>query len=223
MDTIANLFYETSYNVQTLSVHRSFDSYDVFIKTLHQENKHIDDCIGRMLWPGEILLGEFLQKYDVNGLDVIEVGSGVGYASFCCKGAKSIRMTDYLEDILELEKENIALNPHIPNVTTMKLDWFEQNDGVDKADLIFGSEILYDPELVEPLIKTISTLLKPKSQCIFINNIARFLNCENLFFSMISKYHLNVDMKKLNDDNILDSYYHITITHSNSSLDVCSD
>ena len=197
------MYYTNEYYIKEIEVENyKNEKYTIQIKTLPPEYRNIDDCIGRMLWEGEIMLGQMMSKIDTSNKSILEVGAGVGFASFCCKGASDIVITDYLDDILEVESDNIMLNDQtIQNVSCMKLDWF--NPQLEKQfDYIIGSEIFYTKELVDPLMKTISKLLKKDGKCLIINNVGRYLNCEKEYALAIEKYNLNSEMIALSEGNV---------------------
>ena len=210
---LSGMYYTEEYYIREIEVTNHLqEKYTIQIKTLPPEYRNVDDCIGRMLWEGEILLGNMMSEIDVRNKSILEVGAGVGFASFCCKGASDIIITDYLDDILEVESDNIMLNSNvIQNVSCMKLDWF--NPQLEKQfDYIIGSEIFYTKELVDPLMKTISTLLKPNGKCIIINNVSRYLNCEKEYEIAIQKYHLHSEITRLSEGNVGLTYNKYIIT-----------
>ncbi|EKE37033.1 hypothetical protein ENUP19_0248G0039 [Entamoeba nuttalli] len=210
---MSNLFYINDYKIIDKEVHRKNENYMVHIKTLSPDYRNIDDCIGRMLWEGEEILGNFMCNEFVEGKRILEVGAGVGYASFCCKGAKEIVISDYLDDILQLEQDNIELNKDvIPNVQSIKLDWFNVDLLSEKYDYIIGSEIFYTKELVDPLMKTISFLLKKNGKCLIVNNVLRYLNCEKEYYDAIQKYQLKAELIPLSEGNVCCTYNKFIIT-----------
>ena len=112
------------------------------------------------LWPSSIALIQFLQtKSDlIKGKTVLEIGAGIGLPSFFIAGkAKSIQVTDYALDAVELMHKNIAyLN--LENVQTFQLDWNKVPKGI-KPEVLILSDVNYNPNEFDPLIALIKELV----------------------------------------------------------------
>ena len=212
------LFYDVAYHIDKYQVRRFNDGepYTITIKALSRDHANIDDCIGRLLWKGEILLGNLLLHLPVKGLDVLELGAGVGYAAFCCRGARTITISDYLDDIIEVEKDNIHLNEALfqgqTAVEAVKLDWFA--DGAinlktvrGKKQILFGSELFYDKELIRPLFSTINELMDNDGVCYLLNFVFRYINCEKEILECLNSFHFFWEKQLLNYGDATSSYY----------------
>ncbi|ELP88272.1 hypothetical protein EIN_226450 [Entamoeba invadens IP1] len=202
-------FHDEEYIVQR----KGESEYKVVIKTLSKDTRQLDDCLGRTLWDGEKYLGDYLMQENVTNKRILEVGAGVGYASFCCRGAKEVIMSDFRDNILKVQCENIEMNKNvIQNVFSQKIDWNNPVD-IGEFDLIVGSEIIYDKTIVKPLFNTIQKYLKKDGKCIIFNQIGRFLNCETQFNEEVSKNNFCVDVKTFGDvSSVLSSYKRFTLT-----------
>lgn len=108
--------------------------------------------------------------------DVVELGSGIGTAglliSKLCQ-LNSLLLTDCHEKVLELLKENVALNQEAIGVE--ELFWGDDQDHrrlleVIKSapDYIIASDIIYDDSLFESLLKTVKFFFSLNNDCNFI-------------------------------------------------------
>uniref|UniRef100_A0A803KMG1 Uncharacterized protein n=1 Tax=Chenopodium quinoa TaxID=63459 RepID=A0A803KMG1_CHEQI len=113
------------------------------------------DLTGQLVWPGAVLLNEYLSKNAemLQGLSVIELGSGVGVTGvLCSKFCKKVVMTDHNDEIL---KKNIDLHASsesypCPDSGAEKLEWANSDqrneivqrypEGFDLSRVFFKSE-----------------------------------------------------------------------------------
>lgn len=112
------------------------------------------------LWPSSIALIQFLQtKSDlIKGKTVLEIGAGIGLPSFFIAGkAKSIQVTDYELDAVELMYKNIA-HLNLDNVQAFRLDWNKVPKGI-KPEVLILSDVNYNPNEFDPLIALIKELV----------------------------------------------------------------
>ncbi|KAE8711352.1 protein N-lysine methyltransferase METTL21A-like isoform X2 [Hibiscus syriacus] len=87
------------------------------------------DLTGQLVWPGAMLLNDFLSKNDelLQGCSMIELGSGVGITGMLCsRFCRQILLTDHNDEIL---RRNIQLNASAENpgfcaaLEAEKLEW----------------------------------------------------------------------------------------------------
>ncbi|GAA6062006.1 hypothetical protein JCM10212_006081 [Sporobolomyces blumeae] len=123
--------------------------------------------------------------------NVVELGAGVGLLSLVSatlmrdangdEGEGRIVATDVDEKVLELLDGNVRLNRLKGHVLTKKLDWelasdLAQNEGAltqwetdsfgpgQRADLVIGADIVYDPALAGHLASTLAWLLRARDR-----------------------------------------------------------
>lgn len=129
-------------------------------ESILKEDSSKDFPFWAKLWPSSIALIQFLQtKSDlIKGKTVLEIGAGIGLPSFFIAGkAKSIQVTDYALDAVELMHKNIAyLN--LENVQTFQLDWNKVPKGI-KPEVLILSDVNYNPNEFDPLIALIKELV----------------------------------------------------------------
>ncbi|HOV15319.1 MAG TPA: methyltransferase domain-containing protein, partial [Spirochaetota bacterium] len=105
---------------------------------------------------------DFYGRDNIYGKTVLELGSGSGLTGIVLSrlGAEVI-FTDYLDDALTLCKENAKLN-NIDDITTLKCDWRNFPTIKEKIDIVIGSDLLYEDNLIVPLFITIQQFLESK-------------------------------------------------------------
>jgi len=95
------------------------------------------------------------------GRRVLELGSGVGAVGVgAARLAASVTLSD-VPDVVPLLVANVRLNGS-PNVDAVALDWFEPLPPAllaDPPDVLLASDVVYDPALHAPLLRTLDALL----------------------------------------------------------------
>jgi predicted nicotinamide N-methyase len=105
------------------------------------------------LWPAARALADALP--DVTGLDVVELGCGLGLPSLvaAAKGAR-VTATDWSSDAVELLRQNAIRNGL--TVNTEVRDWREPWD--ERFDLALAADVLYERRNVEPVLARVRAL-----------------------------------------------------------------
>lgn len=137
------------------------------------------------VWDGSLVLAYYLiqSKFKFENKNVLELGAGTGILSLVSLylGAKNVIISD-LEDVLSLVKENVEINSKIIDknkVIVTQIDWNipEQSLNIKKDndfDYIILSECIWNPDHIEPLVKTLMNLISDKTilliSCTFRDN-----------------------------------------------------
>ncbi|KAI6669642.1 hypothetical protein NL676_004527 [Syzygium grande] len=102
------------------------------------------DLTGQLVWPGAMLLNEFLSKNVdlLRGCSVIELGSGVGITGILCgRFCREVVLTDHNDEVLKILQKNIELHSSSESYSNCtgfvaeKLEW----GNVDQIEQILGS------------------------------------------------------------------------------------
>ena len=112
------------------------------------------------IWPSAITLSSFIaDELPVEGLRVVEIGSGVGMASVVAawKGA-SVLVTDYSLEALRFVRYNALKNRVL--LESERLDW-RLVQCSEQFDLLFAADVLYERVNLLPIVTAIDKLLKP--------------------------------------------------------------
>ena len=121
--------------------------------------------IGGKLWDASFALLAYVRCGAVDGRlagkRCLELGSGVGAVGIgAARHAASVALSD-VPDVVPLLEANATLND-APNVDALALDWFEPLPAAIAGrpfDVVLASDVVYDPELHAPLLKTLAALL----------------------------------------------------------------
>ncbi|KAK2387587.1 putative methyltransferase family protein [Trifolium repens] len=91
------------------------------------------DLTGQLVWPGAMLLNDYLSKNVemFQGSTVIELGSGVGITGILCRRfCNKVVLTDHNEEVLKIINKNIELHSSPENISPTshglvaeKLEW----------------------------------------------------------------------------------------------------
>jgi predicted nicotinamide N-methyase len=101
------------------------------------------------LWPSALALADVVAGRDVRGLDVLELGCGLGLPSLvAARAGARVLATDWADDALELLRANAARNGI--ELETRKLDWREPG-ALGTFDLVLAADVLYERRYVDAL------------------------------------------------------------------------
>ncbi len=158
---------------------------------------------GLRLWDGAYLLSKYIENsYDEDfwrGTRCVELGCGCGLVGIVAwlLGAQ-VTLTDTTETVAHTKKcvdRNVenwrkreCSTPPVENLRVESLMWGEVDSQV-KYDVILGSDIIYQPETVPLLLKTLYGLSSPHT-LVLIAYKARALG-EHIFFDKLADYSLD--------------------------------
>ncbi|XP_007015235.2 PREDICTED: protein N-lysine methyltransferase METTL21A isoform X1 [Theobroma cacao] len=144
------------------------------------------DLTGQLVWPGAMLLNDYLSKNAemLQGCSMIELGSGVGITGMLCsRFCHQILLTDHNDEVLKILRRNIELNTSSENpsccaaLEAEKLEW-GNSDHINSIlhkypggfDLILGADICFQQSSVPLLFDTVEQLLRNRGSghCKFI-------------------------------------------------------
>ncbi len=121
------------------------------------------------IWPSGLILADIMSTYKVDGLNVLEVGCGLGIASLIVnnRGAQHTA-SDYHPMAEGFLLENTRLN-ELPPMHFERCDWAESLPTMGLFDLIIGSDLLYEPNHPGLLSNFIDSHSSPLVQVIIID------------------------------------------------------
>lgn len=116
---------------------------------------------GLRTWEACIALCEWATEHRELFKDrrVVELGCGTGLLGLTlAQTASCVLLTDYHPDVLQAVQSNITLNCGASDrVSTAELDWCKECDV--QADVIVAADVVFDPEILPPLVNTIKRIL----------------------------------------------------------------
>ncbi|MCR4666859.1 MAG: methyltransferase domain-containing protein [Desulfovibrio sp.] len=129
------------------------------------------------IWPGAMVLGRLLRKYEPEGKSLLELGAGCGITSLIASdyGFSSITLSDVNDYSLLFAKANVLKNNLEDRISVTKIDLTEPSSsaGIPSFDIIAASELLYLPELHRPLLTFLFKHLSPNGTALFCTDHAR--------------------------------------------------
>jgi protein-lysine N-methyltransferase EEF2KMT len=145
---------------------------------------------GLSTWGASLYLLDYLSTYKhiVQGQRVLELGSGAGLLGIGMKklGAKSVLMTDGDPNVLKGMRTNIEINRCDCKVE--RLLWGDKSD-ISGYEVVICADVVYDPELIDPLLYTLSELIDNDILCL-IALTERSKETINSFKNTCLKYNL---------------------------------
>ncbi|KAL9233557.1 hypothetical protein vseg_008537 [Gypsophila vaccaria] len=133
------------------------------------------DLTGQLVWPGAVVLNNYLSKHvdELRGLSVLELGSGVGVTGILCgRFCSRVVMTDHNDEVIKILKKNIEHHEsteHSPctDLIAEKLEW-GNSDQINALmqtypegfDLILGADICFQQSSIPLLFHTVEQLLQ---------------------------------------------------------------
>uniref|UniRef100_A0A1B6GD54 Methyltransferase-like protein 22 n=1 Tax=Cuerna arida TaxID=1464854 RepID=A0A1B6GD54_9HEMI len=144
--------------------------------------------VGLQVWRGALLLADYVlhNAQALSQSTVLELGSGVGLTSIVTSlVARRVICTDVdLGGILNLISANIELNAELVRapVSVMALDFFQEDWSkeltavVGQADLVLAADVIYDNDLTEAFVKTLTKILStPPKKTVLVALEKRFV------------------------------------------------
>mmetsp|Transcript_20106 Transcript_20106/g.30236 ORF Transcript_20106/g.30236 Transcript_20106/m.30236 type:complete len:262 (-) Transcript_20106:71-856(-) len=144
---------------------------------------------GLTLWRSSEFLSDYLidnkAKLLQGGARILELGAGLGRCGILARLLASpkceVLLTDGDTDTLHQLRANVKRNHHLfevegynVNISCHQLLWGEDTARVflgrqvDTFDVIMGSDLVYVPSVIQPLIETVSVLLSKSASAIFV-------------------------------------------------------
>jgi predicted nicotinamide N-methyase len=116
-----------------------------------------------LLWAAAPVTAELLLSQQWQpGVKTLEVGCGIGLAGIAgLMAGLDVTFTDHAPEAVQMAQQNAARNG-FPNTEGLIFDWRKPVNR--QFDFIFGSDILYDLAVHEPLLTTLQAMLSPTGQ-----------------------------------------------------------
>ncbi|WP_027370184.1 class I SAM-dependent methyltransferase [Desulfovermiculus halophilus] len=116
------------------------------------------------IWPTSMLLSHILSTCGVNGLNVLELGAGIGVCGMvaACMGAR-VTLTDCHPDALLFARINVMKNDLEDRIQLADVD-FTTDRMPQRFERIIGSEILYRESTYSPLVQFLDSHLTPEGE-----------------------------------------------------------
>lgn len=141
---------------------------DRLLEAVDDESFSIDEQLPYWaeIWPSAVALAEYLlNQDDLNGLEVLELGCGLGIAGLvAAKRGAHVTLTDIDTDALAFARYNAQLNNLSP-IHTEPFDW-RSTTKIGTFDRILAADVIYETRWLDPVATVIKRLLKPNGKAI---------------------------------------------------------
>ncbi|KAM5584772.1 hypothetical protein ABKV19_004233 [Rosa sericea] len=170
------------------------------------------DLTGQLVWPGAMLLNDYLSKNAeiLQGCTVIELGSGVGITGILCsRFCSQVVLTDHNEEVLKILNKNIELHASADNpeycagLAAEKLEWgnSEQISQILQKysrgfDLILGADMCFQQSSITSLFDTVEEFLRVRKEgkCKFIlAYVSRAKTMDSLVISEAARRKMQIN------------------------------
>ena len=133
------------------------------------------------VWAASVILARWVVRDAIPaGKSVLELGAGCGLPGLavyrCCKPAKvlltDLEVRDHLLHNMRTAKKKVVKSAKgksavPPMIGAAAIDWMNQSslpqEWIGQTDVLLGSDLVYDKDLVSPLVKTSARLSTPKT------------------------------------------------------------
>jgi predicted nicotinamide N-methyase len=146
---------------------------------LEADDKDLETT-GAFLWAASLVLAQWVanSSQEFQDKSVVELGAGCalpGIATALCTSAKSVTVTELDCDTFANTEDNVARNAAAAGgsdrIKSCALDWCAPEQWpqglANSADIIIGSDLVYEHRLVKPLLETVLALLPKQGTGIF--------------------------------------------------------
>ncbi len=116
------------------------------------------------IWPAARVLAEKLLAQQDDGLNLLDLGCGVGLTSLAAVASGyRVLATDYYDDALEFVQLNALANELQPPMTRL-LDWRDWPADLGRFDRVVAADVLYEPPMTELIVQVLARSLAPDGE-----------------------------------------------------------
>ncbi|KAL6046759.1 Methyltransferase-like protein 21A, variant 2 [Balamuthia mandrillaris] len=203
-----DLFLNQSYATRTFT----FGEFSVDILLSNAASTDYD-LTGQVLWPAASYLSEYIVTHQNMFHDKCPTQRKGLCGLLAHKLSQRCILTDHNDHVLELLQKNVdnhkAKEGQGRVLMVQKLEWgegleeFKANvpDLGQGFDVIIGSDVVYWPECIEPLLRTVEALLSPSADSVFIlSYMSRAKNADALLHRLLEQYAFSTTVIRHEND-----------------------
>jgi len=193
-----NAINETSQGIS----HKTYYVRNNFLTIQENENQLSNGTTGLVPWSAAFCLADWLLKNEqlVENKNIIELGCGCGFTGLAlCSNLKlnSFTFTDFNEEVLKYVNHNLKINDLVKeNIFVESLNWEDKPAfGNRSYDVILGSDITFDENLIKQLVKVLNFFFTQKKTTVaYIAATIRNNKTFDTFLSQLKKYDLSAEV-----------------------------
>lgn len=167
---------------------------------IQQDSQVQEQHTGGIVWETSVLLLNYLVLSKKNlGKRVLELGAGCGLLglglALLSNTAVQVTVTDTAQVVVQVQ-QNVKAN-HLDDdkrIQVCALDWTQFQQDAAKAslsastfDTIVATDVLFSPDLVQPLLETMQYFAKPRA-CMYLCVQIRCARSHALFLGRLEEY-----------------------------------
>lgn len=137
---------------------------------LRQDVSACGQHTGGIVWETAYLLVTYLQAINKPLKRLLEVGAGCGLVSLSLSNLADLVVASETYQVLPNLQANLERN-HDPKVRSCALDWMNHQHDMARNELlalpfdtILGTDVIFSPALVEPLLETLAAMSHTKTR-----------------------------------------------------------
>lgn len=211
-DDVSNAFFELA---NTPMVAYLFPNKRTKALQIHQDSQVQEQHTGGIVWETSVLLLNYLLLANLNfGNTVLELGAGCGLLGLglaLAHPSANVTVTDTAQVVVQVHR-NVATNrlEEESRIKVCALDWTQFREDAAQAslsansfDTLVATDVLFAPELVQPLLETMQYLAKSNA-CMYLCVQIRCAKSHALFLQRLGEYgwvgtELTDELKEINE------------------------
>ena len=159
---------------------------ELTIECMHEENQFVEAFVSRVVWPSAKALADYFCSHErrclVERKRILELGSGTGLCGILLAkiGAEQVVMTDGCMNAVDVIQRNVERNNVGSVARAEQLTWGEQSPSLPSYEVCIGTDVIYEPDAVYPLLATVVSVLEPEGVFYLANHTHRFAGLESV-------------------------------------------
>lgn len=160
-----------------------FGDVDIHVRTLRDHMQYLDvDGVAEdlgissaswpifgIIWDSGRILARHMERFEIAGKRILEVGCGIGLASLVLNHRLAdITATDYHPEAEAFLEENVLLNKG-KKIPFFRTGWEDERGDLGRFDLIIGSDLLYERGHAGLLSRFIDEHANPHCQVVLVD------------------------------------------------------
>jgi predicted nicotinamide N-methyase len=164
-----------------------------------------EDTTGLGIWATSLVCAQWMLSLDFTGKVVLELGAGCGIPALAiaAANARKVYLTDFNSQTVANLKHNVQLNglDNEEKCQVLNMNWQDPSTWpTEKVDILIGSDLIYQSDMVPLLLQTIRGLLSEQGRFFYVAPDSGRQG-QDEFFSLITQ-----EMELISESKAPDEY-----------------